>query len=220
MALALFDLDNTLLAGDSDFEWGQYLVSIGIVDAKIYEAANLKFYQQYKDGTLDIHEFLRFAFTPLKEHSRQQLNEWHTTFFKQRIKPLMLEQGQRRIDWHKKRGDIPLVITATNSFVTRPITEAFGVEHLIATEAATKNDEFTGELLGTPCFQAGKVSRLKEWMESNGHTLEGSWFYSDSHNDLPLLEQVAHPIAIDPDQTLKDAAEQRNWRIMSFRESP
>lgn len=217
MALALFDLDNTLLAGDSDYEWGQYLVSIGVVDKAIYEAANLKFYEQYKNGTLDIYEFLAFAFTPLTQYSRSELNAWRSHFVEERIRPLMLEKGKEKIQWHKALGDTPVVITATNSFVTAPIVAAFGIEHLIATTPEEIDGEFTGQVDGVPCFQEGKVLRLQQWLEGRDMSLDGSWFYSDSHNDMPLLERVTTSVAVDPDKKLDHVARQRGWRIESFR---
>ncbi len=217
MALALFDLDNTLLAGDSDYEWGQYLVSLGVVDRDAYEAANIKFYQQYKDGTLDILEFLAFAFTPLTQNPPEKLETWREEFLRQRIQPIMLEKGKERIQWHRQRGDTPVVITATNSFVTAPIVEAFGIDYLIATEPEKVDGRFTGNPKGTPCFQEGKVIRLQQWLEDRGESLDGSWFYSDSHNDLPLLEKVTHPVAVDADEKLLTIAKQRGWDVSSFR---
>lgn len=217
MALALFDLDNTLLAGDSDYEWGQYLVKHSIVDAQTYEEANTRFYDQYKQGNLDIFEFARFAFQPLAQHSLDQLHTWRYGFIEEHIKPIMLGQGQQRINWHKERGDIPLIITATNSFVTTPIADAFGIETLIATDPEQVDGRYTGELSGTPCFQEGKVTRLEQWMMENNQSLEDSWFYSDSHNDLPLLNKVTHPIAVDADEQLQAIATEKQWDTISFR---
>lgn len=217
MALALFDLDNTLLAGDSDYEWGQYLVKHNIVDTKIYEKANKHFYEQYKQGSLNIFEFVRFAFRPLAEHSMEQLLIWRDSFLEEHIRPIMLEAGQERVNWHKEQGDIPVIITATNSFVTRPIADAFGIDTLLATEPELVNGQYTGELLGTPCFQDGKVTRLLDWIQSEGHSLDNSWFYSDSHNDLPLLKQVTHPVAVDADDKLHKFAVENRWKTRSFR---
>lgn len=217
LALALFDLDNTLLAGDSDYEWGQYLVKHNIVDAQAYEEANGRFYDEYKQGTLDIFEFVRFAFRPLSQHPMERLESWRESFYEEHIKPIMLQAGQERINWHKERGDLPVIITATNSFVTSPIAQGFGVDVLIATEPEIIDGQYTGELSGTPCFQAGKVSRLQEWMSANDHSLENSWFYSDSHNDLPLLEQVSNPVAVDADDQLVQTAQRNQWDIVSFR---
>ncbi len=217
MALALFDLDNTLLAGDSDYAWGQFLVTRGIVDGAAYEAANERFYDLYKQGKLDIHEFARFAFTPLKENDFEQLLAWRSEFVEEMIRPMMLEKGQRAIDQHRERGDTIIIITATNSFVTAPIAAAFGVKYLIATVPAMREGHFTGEIEGTPCFQEGKVARLRQWLERHDATLDDSTCYSDSHNDLPLLELVDHPVAVDPDDTLAATAHARNWPIISFR---
>ncbi len=217
MPLALFDLDNTLLAGDSDYAWGQYLVERGIVDGDRYEAANQRFYDLYRKGELDIYEFTRFAFTPLKENDYHQLLQWRAEFIAEKIRPMMLEKGRQAIDEHHERGDTVIVITATNRFVTAPIAAAFGVKHLIATVPAMREGRFTGEVEGTPCFQQGKVARLEAWLEANDASLDGSTFYSDSHNDLPLLELVENPVAVDADETLTETARQRGWPVISFR---
>ena len=217
MALALFDLDNTLLNGDSDYAWGQFLVERGIVDGRAYEAANQRFYDLYKQGQLDIYEFAHFAFTPLKEHDFDQLLEWRQAFIAEKIRPIMLEKGREAIAAHADRGDTVIIITATNSFVTSPIATAFGVKHLIATIPEMREGRFTGEIEGTPCFQEGKVTRLQQWLETYNMDLDGSTFYSDSHNDLPLLEQVDNPIAVDPDESLIATANNQNWPIISFR---
>lgn len=220
MALALFDLDNTLLAGDSDHAWGEFLVELGVVDEERYAQANQKFYSQYLAGNLDIYEFCRFAFKPLKDHPRQQLESWRKQFVQEKIQPMLLEHGICKIKWHRDQQDTVVIITATNSFVTELIAQALDVEHLIATQPAFEDGRFTGEIEGIPCFQAGKVQRLEAWMQSHNETLTDSWFYSDSHNDLPLLEQVTYPIAVDPDQSLRAESEQRGWEILSFRGTP
>ncbi len=215
--LALFDLDNTLLAGDSDYAWGQFLVEIGVVDARAYEAANERFYRQYQQGELDIHEFAAFAFRPLVDNERDQLLRWRERFMEEKIRPIMLDKGRETIEEHRQRGDQIVIISATNSFITRPIAQAFGVDHLLATEPEERDGRWTGRIAGIPCFQHGKVERLAEWLHQTGLNLDNSWFYSDSHNDIPLLEQVTHPIAVDPDDALAETARQRGWTITSFR---
>ena len=217
MALALFDLDNTLLAGDSDYLWGVFLVEKELVDAKLYDEANERFYKQYADGELDIHEFLNFSLNPLSTIVTDTLIELHVEFMEKHIRPLMTGIGQEKINQHQKAGDTTLIITATNSFVTAPIAKAFGVEHLIATEPEILGGQYTGKVSGIPSFQQGKITRLNDWMTTTNTSLMGSTFYSDSHNDLPLLEIVDNPIAVDPDDTLRDVAEERNWEVMSFR---
>ena len=217
MALALFDLDNTLLAGDSDYLWGCFLSDKGLVDMDLYEQANLRFYEQYKQGTLDIHEFLNFALTPLAENDFDQLQSFHAEFMESLIRPVMTQTGRDKIKMHREQGDTIVIITATNSFVTGPIAKAFAVDHLIATEPEIVDGQYTGKVSGTPCFQQGKITKLNEWLETSGKNLEGSYFYSDSHNDLPLLEQATHPIAVDPDDQLKAIALERNWKIETFR---
>ena len=218
MSIALFDLDNTLLGGDSDYEWGRFLVERGIADPVAYEKANAQFYQQYEKGELDIFEFARFAFKPLKENSMAQLEQWRKELIEQKIRPIMLAKGRAKIVSHQQRGDTVAIITATNRFGTEPIAQGFGVEHLLATEPEISAGAFTGEISGTPCFQQGKVVRLKAWLNENGHNLEKCWCYSDSHNDLPLLEHVTHPFAVDPDNTLLKIAQERKWKVVTFRD--
>lgn len=217
MALALFDLDNTLLADDSDFLWGCFLVEKGLVDRTTYDDANKRFYAEYKQGTLDIFEFLAFSLKPLTQFSMEDLAQLHNEFMQKHITSAMTQEGIARIQYHRELGDITVIITATNSFVTGPIAKAFMVDDLIATEPEIIDGRYTGQVAGTPCFQGGKITRLKQWLESTSHDLEGSTFYSDSHNDLPLLEQVTTPIAVDPDEELKAIALERNWEIRSFR---
>ncbi|MES9832034.1 MAG: HAD family hydrolase [Candidatus Thiodiazotropha sp. LLP2] len=216
MALAIFDLDNTLLAGDSDYLWGRFLVEQGIVDGEIYEQQNQRFYDEYKAGNLNIHEFLRFSLKPLSRHSPVQLRAWREVFMQEKISPIIKENAQQLVEKHRQAGDFLMIITATNSFVTTPIAKRFGIDHLIATEPETLDGQYTGEIAGVPSFREGKVSRLNEWLLEFDQNLDGSWFYSDSHNDLPLLEQVENPVAVDPDQTLAEIAKQRNWPIMQL----
>ena len=217
MAIALFDLDNTLLADDSDFLWGCFLVDKGLVDKTTYDAANKRFYEEYKQGALDIFEFLAFSLQPLAMYPRETLDELHKEFMQKHILSAMTVKGQQQIKQHRNRGDTTVIITATNSFVTGPSEQAFEVVALIATEPAIIETKYTGKVAGTPCFQEGKVTRLNQWLENTHHDLDDSTFYSDSHNDIPLLELVSHPIAIDPDDELKALAEQKGWKIGSFR---
>lgn len=220
MKLALFDLDNTLLAGDSDFEWAQFLIEQHVLDREVYEARNVEFYEQYKAGTLDIHEFLDFQLKPLSRHPRSQLDAWHREFLEKRILPLIAPGAHELINRHMLGGDLCVIITATNRFVTAPIARTLGISHLIATEPEQKDGEFTGQVSGLPCFREGKIARLESWLDEHNLTwlsfLE-SWFYSDSLNDLPLLNKVTHPVAVDPDATLKGYAEKNAWPIISLR---
>lgn len=217
MALALFDLDNTLIAGDSDYLWGCFLAEKGLVDRYTYEEANLRFYEDYKNGVLDIHEFLSFALSPLAENESSVLRALHEEFMVNKIQPIMTEGGKAKIATHQQQGDHLVIITATNSFVTAPIAEAFGIKTLIATEPEIINGKYTGQVSGIPCFQNGKISKLNDWLENSAMSLAGSVFYSDSHNDLPLLEKVDYPVAVDPDDTLRTIATERDWEIISFR---
>ncbi len=221
--LALFDLDHTLLPCDSDYEWGQFLARIGVVNSEYYAKQNERFYQDYKEGKLDIHEFLRFALKPLSEHPRAQLKEWHDAFMNEVINGQLRQQAMKLVKRHQDAGDLCCVVTATNSFVTRPIVESFGIEHLIATEPATVENNplanFTGEVRGRPNFREGKIQNLHEWLASQKlslDTLSRSYFYSDSMNDLPLLEKVSNPIATNPDDRLRHEAIKRNWPILEL----
>jgi HAD superfamily hydrolase (TIGR01490 family) len=218
VSLAIFDLDNTLIAGDSDFLWGEFLVEQGLVDGDYYEQANAKFYQDYKAGTLDISEYLDFALKPLSVHPVEQLLEWRKQFVDEKIKPLILPKAQRRIDWHRNNGDTLLIITATNRFVTELTAELYGIENLLATNPEFVDGRYTGKVEGTPCYQDGKIINLDQWLADGRESLsKQSWFYSDSMNDIPLLQQVDHPIAVDADPILTNKAEQEGWLITSFR---
>ncbi len=220
MKLALFDLDNTLISGDSDFEWAQFLIGKGVLDREVHEATNIEFYEQYKAGTLDIHAFLDFQLAPLARHSRAELDAWHREFLTTRIRPLIGPAARALVGQHAAAGDLLAIVTATNSFVTGPIAQEFDIPHLIATVPAQENGRFTGQARGTPSFREGKIERVNAWLESLGLWLgsfEQSWFYSDSHNDLPLLEEVTHPVAVDADPTLAQVAAERDWLRISLR---
>jgi len=219
MSLAIFDLDNTLLADDSDYLWGQFLVDQGIVDADYYALENDRFYQEYKQGKLDIYEFLKFSLKPLADNSVDDLNKWRQQFIDEIIQPILLKPAQELIQLHQQRGDMLLVITATNSFVTEPIVKLYGIENLLATTPEYINNAYTGAVAGTPCFQEGKVERLHQWLSKTAYNLDDSWFYSDSQNDLPLLKLVDHPVAVNPDTALQKHAEQAGWPVISLRET-
>lgn len=220
MQLALFDLDNTLLAGDSDFEWGQFLISEGVLDRELHLARNKQFYADYKAGTLDIQAFLAFQLKPLSQHPRSQLDAWHAKYMAQKIRPMITNQARALVEQHRASGHLLVIITATNSFVTGPIAKEFGIEHLIATTPEEIDGEFTGGVVGVPSFKEGKITRLDQWLAERGITLksfQASWFYSDSHNDLPLLKLVDHPVAVDPDPILRAHAEAHGWPLISLR---
>lgn len=217
MALAIFDLDNTLLAGDSDHAWGEFLCDKGIVDREVYREANDRFYQLYKEGSLNIFEFLEFALKPLAAHSTEQLNAWHREFMQEAIEPMMLPAATALLEKHRSAGDHLMIITATNRFVTGPIAERLGVDTLLATEPEMVDGRYTGRVTDTPCFQDGKVVRLNRWLNENNATLEGSSFYSDSINDLHLLEEVDTPVAVNPDERLGALAKARGWPILDLR---
>ena len=218
MRLALFDLDNTLLTGDSDYEWGQFLVDRGVLDRDTYEAQNRTYYEQYVAGTLDIHEYLGFALRPLAAHAPAELEKWHAEFMQLRILPMITPAARALVKRHA--AELCAIVTATNSFITAPIAREFGVPHLVATEPEKRDGRFTGRVSGTPCFREGKIERLEAWLGGLGHRLgdfDESTFYSDSHNDLPLLERVSRPVAVDPDPALAAEARRRGWAILTLR---
>jgi len=216
-SLALFDLDETLLAGDSDYEWGQFLVERGVLDRATYESRNKEFYDRYKAGTLDLAEFLDFQLKPLSWFSRAQLDAWHAAFMTAKVLPMIRPGARALLERH--RGGDRVIITATNAFVTGPIAAALGVPHLIATELETVDGHFTGHARGTPCFREGKVAKLEQWLAARGQRLADvgeTWFYSDSANDLPLLSLVAHPVAVHPDDRLRAHALAAGWPILTL----
>ena len=218
--LTLFDLDNTLIAGDSDYGWAQFLIEAGALDAEAYERRNAGFLADYNAGTLDIHAFLDFQLRPLTHHEPSQLLAWRERFVAEKIVPMLLPDAKTVVDQRLAAGDLVAVVTATNSFITRPIAGLYGISHLVATEPETINGRFTGRATGEPCFRAGKLSRVKDWlaaMDSNLGDFAESWFYSDSHNDLPLLSSVTHPVAVDPDPLLHELASARGWPVMTWR---
>ena len=216
MALAIFDLDNTLLRGDSDYLWGMYLIDKGAVDEESHQRENERFYQEYMNGQLDIMAFLHFQLAPLARIPLSELLQMREDYIENYIKPIITEQALELVDKHRQQGDVLMIITATNDFVTRPIADLFGIDELIATNAEFKNHHYTGAVSGTPSFQQGKISRLREWLNKTGQGMQGSWFYSDSHNDLPLLREVDNPVAVNPDPTLAEHAKRAGWQVLTL----
>lgn len=220
MNIALFDLDNTLLAGDSDYNWSLFLIEEGLLDAKTHHDRNEQFYLDYKSGNLDIYAFLKFQLQPLSQHPKKFLDELHIKYMEKVIKPMMTDKAQALVNEHKAAGDLCIVITATNSFVTKPIATAYGIEHLIGADPEMVDGQFTGGVTGVPSFQAGKVTRINQWLADKGQKLddfERSYFYSDSHNDLPLMKLVTNPVAVDADATLTAYAKEHGWPEISLR---
>ncbi|WP_322529143.1 HAD family hydrolase [Salinicola sp. LHM] len=218
MSLAIFDLDNTLLSCDSDHAWGEFLVEQGAVDGDAYSRANDQYLRDYQAGQLDIMAYLSMALKPLSEHSEEQLNAWHQQFMACKIEPHILPQGEELLAWHRQRGDFLLIVTATNRFITGPIAQRLGVDDLIAIEPERENGRYTGRVEGVPSYREGKVTRIRQWLEDQpALTLDDAWFYSDSINDRYLLEEVATPVAVDPDDELRALANERNWRVLSLR---
>jgi len=216
VSLAIFDLDNTLIGGDSDYLWGEFLVEQGLVGDSFY-SENQRFYEAYKNGTLDIYEFLEFSLKPLSQHDMPTLTSLHRQFMVKKIQPILLPAARSLLQTHRENGDTLLIITATNRFVTAPIAAALQVQHLLATNPQIKDGRYTGKVEGIPCFKEGKVQRLQQWLLENQLSMDNSWFYSDSHNDIPLLDHVTHAIAVDPDPELQRYAEEKHWKIMSLR---
>ncbi|MEJ2417743.1 MAG: HAD-IB family hydrolase [Exilibacterium sp.] len=217
MSLAIFDLDNTLLGGDSDHQWGEFLIEKQLVDSDEYRRQNDRFYRDYKNGSLNIHAFLSFALEPLSRFPIAELEILRQEFLQCKIAPLRLPKADALLQQHRSQGDDLLIITATNRFITGPIAEAMGVNDLLATEPEVVNGRYTGRVVDTPCFREGKVARLNTWLENYPGDLVGSYFYSDSANDIPLLDKVDYPIAVDPDQTLRIHAQANDWKIISLR---
>lgn len=217
--LALFDLDNTLLIGDSDHTWGLFLSEIGAVDAKAQTIAQDRFYEQYKSGELNIHEFLSFQFTPLKDNSIEQLESWRSQYIESHIKPMVTQERLDLVKYHQGLGHETIIITATNSFITKPIADLFNIPYLIATEPEKNLHGFTGKVSGIACFQAGKIEKLNNFLSENFSKNTSisdyeSWFYSDSHNDLPLLLEATHPVVVTPDEKLRLYANSQHWPII------
>jgi len=218
MSLAIFDLDNTLLNGDSDHAWGEFMVKKGIVDESFYRTQNDHFYELYKQSKLDIMEYLAFALKPLTRFSLDELSTLHAEFMHTVIAPMRLPKADALLQHHRQQGDYLLIITATNGFVTQPIAKALGVDDILATDPEIKEDAYTGRIMGTPCYQDGKVTRLNQWLQQTRQNLENSYFYSDSINDLPLLQAVTHPVVVDGDERLTAEAQQRGWPCISLRD--
>ena len=220
MNLALFDLDNTILAGDSDYNWSRFLIQEGYLDGAIHAEKNEKFYADYKAGTLDIYAFVEFQFKPLARNPRTVLNQLLKKYVEEVIKPMITEKARALVKRHQDEGDLIIVITATNSFITKPIAELYGIENLIGTDPEEKEGEFTGKVSGLPSFKEGKVTRLEAWLKGKNLSLasfEKSYFYSDSHNDLPLMQKVTHPVAVDSDDVLSEYAKSKGWPQISLR---
>ncbi len=217
MARALFDLDNTLLTGDSEHAWVEFLFEVGAVDEG-WRAEGERLYAEYVAGRLDIYESVKHQLVPLTRHPAEELLRWREEFMQRRVEPMIPSAALDLVGGHRAAGDEPVIITASNDFVTRPIAERFGVGNLLAVELERANGSFTGRVVGTPTFREGKISRLKEWLNGTGHTLEGSYFYSDSLNDLPLLELVDNPVAVDPDPVLRERAEAEGWPVLGLRD--
>ena len=218
MALAIFDLDNTLLAGDSDHAWGEFVCDRGLVDEPRFRKLNDAFYADYLAGTLNIEAYVRHALSPVAGQPPETIAGWHRDFMAERIEPMLLPAAFELVEKHRRAGDHLLIITATNRFITAPIASRFGINDLLACEGEMRDGRYTGEPTGILTYAAGKVRRLEQWLAQSGHTLQGSCFYSDSHNDIPLLEIVDWPVAVDPDEHLRAEALRRSWEIISLRD--
>lgn len=218
MNLAIFDLDNTLLNGDSDHAWGEFLVIKGLMDGDEFRQTNDHYYDLYLQGQLDIMAYLEFALKPLTQFSMSELAQLHDEFMDTMIKPMVTEQSRQLLEKHRSNDDYLLIITATNDFVTQPIADFLGVHDLIATQAEKNDQGYTGKVSGTPSFQAGKITRLNDWLNAREDSFTNTYFYSDSANDIPLLEFVDYPFAVDPDDRLKQHANDKGWPVISLRD--
>ena len=219
MKLALFDLDHTLLPIDSDYTWGEFTIRIGWCDADHFAQKNDAFYADYQAGTLDIHEYVRFATEAFRRQGAAAAAQAHAQFMREVVQPAIRPEALALLDQHRAAGERLVIITATNEFVTRPIAQALGVQDLIAVELERDaTGWFTGEILGTPSMREGKVTRLQQWLQDQGLSWETvqTTFYSDSRNDLPLLQRVNHPVATNPDDTLRQVAQERGWPILDL----
>ena len=217
MKLAIFDLDNTLIGGDSDYLWGQFLCEHGILESASHRQAHQRYYEDYKAGKLDIHEFLEFQLEPLAGVEPDVLSKRRAEYLEEKIKPIMLDKAGKLIADHRQQGHELLIITATNRFITEPIAGLLQIGNLIASEGEIINGRYTGKASGIPSYAEGKVTRLKQWLQEKNYSPEEQWFYSDSHNDLPLLRIVENPVAVDPDEILHAEAEKQGWPIISLR---
>lgn len=231
MSLAIFDLDNTLIAGDSDHLWGEFLCDQGLVDASWFREANDQFHADYQRGELDIHAYLEFALSPMIGRSLASIKTLQAQFMREAIEPILLDQAAELVEMHRTKGDALLIITATNELVTRPIADRLGVEDLLGCEVDVQDNKITGKAIGILTYREGKVARLKQWLElgiaksakdalagsSLGEILASASFYSDSHNDLPLLERVGRPVAVDADEKLSAIARSKAWEQISLR---
>lgn len=217
--LALFDLDNTLLEGDSDHAWGEFLINKNLVEEQAHRAKNDYFYDQYKQGALDIHGYVAFTLEPVMQLDSNQRAQLLAEFMEQSVEPIVLNKGRELVRSHLEAGDFCIIITATNEFISAPIARLFDIDLLIATELQINDDKYNGKISGTPCYQDGKVSKLNAWINQRRENfkLSDAVFYSDSINDLPLLQEVATPVAVDPDQRLRDKAESEGWKILTLR---
>jgi HAD superfamily hydrolase (TIGR01490 family) len=217
--LALFDLDNTLLEGDSDHAWGEFLISNRLVEEKAHREKNDYFYDQYKLGELDIHGYVAFTLEPVMQLDSTQRARLLAEFMEQTVEPIILDKGKELVRTHLEAGDFCIIITATNEFISTPIAKLFNADLIIATELQTIDGKYNGKISGTPCYQGGKVSKLNAWIDQqeNHFNLSDAVFYSDSINDLPLLQEVATPVAVDPDQKLREKAESEGWEILTLR---
>jgi HAD superfamily hydrolase (TIGR01490 family) len=221
MKLALFDLDNTLIAGDSDHAWSEFLIEEGVLERAMFEETNNRFYREYQEGTIRMEDWLAFQLKPLANRDRGQLDGWHREFMRRKVGPIILPKARELLATHE--GALRVIVTATNRFIVGPICDELGVVHVIASEYEEVDGVITGKPRGEPSFGAGKISRLTEWLALRGQAIadfEESWFYSDSHNDIPLLERVTHPVAVDPDDRLRQRAQERGWPVISLRNAP
>tara|TARA_B100000902_G_scaffold39746_1_gene47293 strand:+ start:395 stop:1057 length:663 start_codon:yes stop_codon:yes gene_type:complete len=218
--LTIFDLDNTLLDGDSDYNWGLFLIKEGLVDQKTHESSNKQFYDDYNSGKLNIYEFVEFQFKFFRDNPRILLDKLLKRYIDEIAKPMITKKARDLVSKHRVKGDRLLIITATNSYITKPIGKLFDIDDLIGTDPEEINGEFTGKVKGIPSFKEGKIERLNLWLKQKKlafNDFDQISFYSDSQNDLPLLRLVSNPIAVNPDEVLEKEAIKNNWPIIILR---
>lgn len=216
MALAIFDLDHTLLEGDCDQLWGDFLSQKELVDPKQYQSQKDRFYQDYLDGCLDMQAFLSFCVSTLATFSSAQLHALGNEFRERWLKPRIRARGIESVEQHRRQGDTLLIVTATNRFLASEASKLLHIDHLIASELEQSDGRYTGKVIGTPSYREGKVQRLSDWLSQHPFDLSEATFYSDSHNDLPLLKKVGHPIAVNPDLQLEQHAITHHWTILDW----
>ena len=217
MTIVFFDLDNTLIAGDSDYEWGQWVSAKGIVEPN-YQIENQRFFVQYQQGVLNIHEYLEFVIRALKTISMAKLELYIADYIAEKVVPMQQTKAHALLQYHRVLGHTPVIVTSTLQLIAEPVGRLLGFEYVLATQAEVTEQGLSGSIVGQPCYQSGKIAHVHQWLAQYGANLSGSYFYSDSHNDIALLEKVCHPVVVDPDELLLQKANKEGWAVISLRD--